>query len=80
MPHHVSGINFLALCQPHSSPSVSDLPVHAPTTSSHSVNTILPIHNSLSLSLPAEDLPISQIIPNIDSFPASGLTPQTYLV
>jgi len=30
-----------SLRQPHSSPSVSDLPVHAPTTSSHSVNSPL---------------------------------------
>ena len=29
------------LCQPHLSPSVSVLPVHAPTTSSHSVNSPL---------------------------------------
>ena len=40
--------------EPHSSPSVS---VHAPVTSSYSLNnTTLTIHNSLSLSLPAQDL------------------------
>ena len=66
-----------SLCQPHSTPSVSDLPVHAPTTSSHSCQLItLTIHNSLSLSLP----PFSQIFPNIDSLPASGLTPRTLLL
>jgi len=56
---------------------VSVLPVHAPTTSFHSVNSPLTIHNSLSLSLPAQDLPLSQIFPPIDSIPASGLTPRT---
>ena len=39
--------------------------------------TTLTIHNSLSLSLPAQDLPLSQIFPTIDSLPASGLTPRT---
>ena len=50
-----------SLRQPHSSPSVSDLPVHAPATSSYSLNwyTTLTIHNSLSLSLPAQYLPFS---------------------
>jgi len=45
------------LSQPHSSLSVSDLPVHAPTTSSDSISSPLSpvtIHNSLSLSLPAQ--------------------------
>jgi len=37
MPCIVSGVNFLVLHQPHSSPSVSDLAIPAPTTSSHSV-------------------------------------------
>jgi len=37
----------------------------------------LTIHNSLSLSLQAQDLPLSEIFPTIDSFPASGLTPRT---
>ena len=47
-----------SLHQPHSSfCSVSDFPVHAPTTSSFSFNSPLTIHNSLSLSLPAQDLP-----------------------
>ena len=39
--------------------------------------TTLTIHNSLSLSLPAQDLPLPQIFPSIDSLPASGLTPWT---
>ena len=40
--------------------------------------TILTIHNSLSLSLPAQDLPFSQIFPTIDYLPDSGLTPRLY--
>ena len=61
--------------QPHSSPSVS---VHAPATSSYSLN--LPLSPSItpSLSLLAQDLPFSQIFPTIDSLPASGLTPRLY--
>ena len=39
--------------------------------------TTLTIHNSISLSLPAQDLPLPQIFPPIDSLPASGLTPRT---
>jgi len=63
-----------SLCQPHSSPSVCDLPVHAPATSSDSHQlTTLTIHNSLCL-LPSQDLPISQIFPTIDS-----LWPQDWL-
>ena len=58
-----------SLRQPHFSPSVSVLPVHAPTT--------LTIHNSLCLSLPAQDLPLPQIFPTIDSLPASEMTPRT---
>ena len=67
-----------SLRQPHSSPSVSDLSVHAPATSSYSLN--LPLSPSItpSLSLPAQDLPFSQIFPTIDSLPASGLTPRLY--
>ena len=38
----------------------------------------LGIHNSLSLSLPAQDLPFSQIFPTIDSLLASGLTLRLY--
>jgi len=38
-----------SLRQPHSSPSVSDFPVHAPTTSSHSVNS--PLSPSITPSL-----------------------------
>jgi len=37
----------------------------------------LTIHNSLPLSLPAQDLPLSLIFPAIDSLTASGLTPRT---
>jgi len=48
-----------SLRQPHSSPSVSVLPVHAPTTSSHSVNSPLSPSITPSLSLPAQDLPLS---------------------
>ena len=40
--------------------------------------TTLTTHNSLSLSLPAQDLPLPQIFPTIDSLPASGLTPRTW--
>jgi len=40
--------------------------------------TTLTIHNSLSLSLPAQDLPFSQVFPTIDSLQASGLTPRLY--
>jgi len=62
-----------SLRQPHSR-AVSDLAVHAPTTSSHSVNSPLSTSITLSLSLPAQDLPLSQIFPTIDSLPASVLT------
>jgi len=56
---------------------VSDFPVHAPATSSYSLN--LPLSPSITpLSLPAEDLPFSQIFPTIDSLPASGLTSRLY--
>jgi len=64
--------------QPHSSPSVSDLPVHAPAASSYSLNSPLSPSITLSLSLPAQDLPFPQIFPTIDSLPASGLTPRLY--
>jgi len=37
------------------------------------------MHSSLSLSLPAQDLPFSQIFPTIDSLLASGLTPRLYI-
>ena len=39
--------------------------------------TTLTIHNFLSLSLQAQDLPLPQIFPLIDSLPASRLTPRT---
>jgi len=35
------------------------------------------IHISLSLPVPAQDQSLSQILPAIDSLPASGLTPRT---
>ena len=38
-----------SLCQPHSSPSVSDLPVHAPATSCYSLN--FPLSPSITPSL-----------------------------
>ena len=64
--------------QPHSSLTVSDLPVPAPTTSSQSVNSpVSPSINSLSLSLPAQNLPLLQIFPNIDSLSVSALTLRT---
>jgi len=68
-----------SFCQPHFSPSVSVLPVHAPATSSHSVNSQLSpsITPSLFHSRLSQDLPLSQIFPTIDSLPASGLTPRT---
>jgi len=79
MPHAPCLWNQLpsSLRQPHSSLFVSDLPVRAPATSSHSVNSPFTITNSLSLSLPAQNLPLSQTFPTIDSLPASGLTPWT---
>ena len=59
-----------SLRQSHPSLSFSDLRVAAPNTSSHSVITTLTIHNSLTLSFPAQNVPLSQIFPTIDS---SGL-------
>jgi len=67
-----------SLRQPHSSPSVSDLPAHAPATSSYSLNSPLSPSITPSLSLPAQNLPFSQIFPTTDSLPASGLTPRLY--
>ena len=65
-----------SLRQPHSSLSVSC------SCSCHiflfSQLSTLTIRNSLSLSLPAQDLPFSQMFPTIDSLPASGLTPRLY--
>jgi len=66
-----------SLRQPHSSPSVSDLPVHASATF-YSFNSPLSPPITTSLSLPAQDLPFSQIFPTIDSLPASGLTPRLH--
>ena len=69
-----------SLHQPHSSFwSVSDFPVHAPTTSSFSFNS--PLSPSITPSLFHSRLktyPLSQVFPTIDSLPSvSGLTPQT---
>jgi len=36
----------------------------------------LTVHNSLTVSLPAPNLPLSPIFHTVDSLPASGLTPQ----
>jgi len=66
-----------SLRQPRLSSSVSVLPVHAPTTSPHSVNSPLSPSITPFLSLPPQDLPLSQILPTTDSLPASGLTPRT---
>ena len=49
MPHHVSNQLPSSLRQPHSSPSVSDLPVHVPATSSYSLNS--PLSPSINPSL-----------------------------
>jgi len=67
-----------SLRQPYSSPSVCDLPLHAPATPSYSLN--LPFSPSIipCLSLPAQYLPFSQIIPTIDFLLASGLIPRLY--
>ena len=79
MPRLVSGINFLVLF-------VNLIPV--PLSLTH-LFMLLPhlltllthrCHNSLSLSLPAQDLPLSQVFPTIDSLPASRLTPRTLLL
>jgi len=51
---------------------------HYVQTCGHPENRTLAVHNSLPLSLPAQDLPLSQIFPTTDSLPASGLTTQTY--
>ena len=84
MPHFDCGINSLLL-----SLSTSFQPLclchtrsYAPTTSSHSVNS--PLSPSItpitpSLSLPAQDLPLSHIFPMTDSLPASVLTPWTFM-
>jgi len=65
MPHLVSGINFLVF-------SANLIPVRLWPPCSCSIPcqlTILTIHNSLSLSRPAQDLPLTQILPTIDSLP-----------
>jgi len=81
MPHFVFGINFLIL-----SVNLITVPLSLACLSicsysyhifSLSQLTTLTIHNSLSLSLPVQDLSLSQIFPTIDSLPASRLTPRT---
>ena len=75
-PRLVSGINFLVL-------SVNQPLCLCPSCScsyhffSLCQLTTLTIHNSLSLSLPAQDLSLSQIFSPKYSLPASGLTPRT---
>jgi len=66
-----------SLRQHHSSLTVTDLPVPAPTRS-HSVNAPLIIHNSLSRSLSPQNLHLSPIFSIVDPLPASGLTPRTF--
>jgi len=65
-----------SLRQPHASLIVSELPVHAPITSSHSVNS--PLSPSITPSfISPQNLPLSQIFSTVDSLPAAGLTPWT---
>ena len=79
MSHLVSGINFLVL-------SVNLIPVpvsHLVCSCSYHIFslcqlTTLTIHNSLSLSLPAQDLHVSRTFHTINSIPASGLTPSLF--
>ena len=72
--HLVSGINFLVLSVNLISAPLSLsflfmlLPYHI---FSLCQLTTLTIHNSLVLSLPPQDLPLSQIFPTIDSLPTS---------
>jgi len=81
LPYFVSGINFLVL-------PVNLIPIPLSLTClfmllhiySLCQLTTLTIHNSLSLSLQAQDLSLSQIFPTTDSLPATGLTPRTLLL
>ena len=64
--------------QPHSSPSVPDLPVHDPTTSSHSVNS--PLSPSITPSrfhIRLKTYLFHKSFPPQDSLLASGLTART---
>jgi len=82
--------SFLSICLTLSlestsqiSPSTSSLCLwltcYAPTTSSHSANSLLSPFITPSLSLPPQDLPLSQNPSHyIDSRPASGLILQTF--
>jgi len=68
--HLVSGINSLysSFHQPHSSLTVSVLPALAAITSFHSCQlTTLTVHNSLSLPLPPQNLPLSEIFSSLRS-------------
>ena len=78
MPHHTVEIPLLR--ESDSSPSVSNLPIHVSTTFSHCVRTQLSPSITPSLSLPADDLPLSQTFPTMDSISAPGLTPRTLLL
>ena len=73
----ISGINFLVL----SGNLISALCLCPACSCSYHISlcqlTTLTIHNSVSLSLPAQDLPLPQIFPTIGSIPASGLSPRT---
>ena len=65
-----------SLWQPHSSLSDSDFTVHAATTSSQLCQlTTLTTNNSLSLSLLAQNPPLSQIFPTINSLLAKTAEP-----
>jgi len=65
-----------SLRQPHSSPSVS---VHAPATSSYSLNlTLSPSITPSLFHCRLKTYLFTQIFPTIDSLPASGLTPRLY--
>jgi len=76
MPHQYSGSNFPVLSVNLIPVPLSNLPVHAPTTFSHYVNS--PLLPSLTPSLFYSRLKTySQTFPTIDSLPASGLTPRT---
>jgi len=76
MPHQYSGSNFPVLSVNLIPVPLSNLPVHAPTTFSHYVNS--PLWPTLTPSLFYSRLKTySQTFPTIDCLPASGLTPRT---
>jgi len=49
-----------------------------PVTSPSCVDSPLIVHSSLTLSLPAQNLPVSQVLPTVHSLLPSELTPQTF--